>query len=821
MQWCRRLVPTLLFVGVSVGRAFAAPGDVDGNGGVELRDLAVLIHRLFDVTIQPAPGADANGDGFVGAADLVFVVYAVTGDLPVATPPTGTATRTFSSTPSPTPTPTSIACVSAAITPGTITGQLDLSDCKPTGGSRPTDVYDVAAIPGQAMKVSIAASGFAPSVIIQDAGVYFGQAKAPTEFLTTTARPYRIFVSSAESGGMTGAYSLSVSVRDCPTAPIAVTPTTQGTSVSGTLRNDGVRDCPDPAQPDLPAHRYTFTAHAGTPVRIDMATNPNSTAVPDPFLSLYGPAPTDAFTGYVLASDDRTGGVVANGTTSASLFFYPLENGTYTIVASGAGKDGPYTIDFSLPACAATPVTVSSVPMVLNGTLRVTSCPAPPALPTGGASAVNTRADLWTVDLSAGDVIGVKMTSADPFDAQLYLLAPEHTLLAADNDDSEDGGTDAQLAFTVPRAGTYTVVAASNDATVTQDGGTARYQLEIQRCPARTLTVDVATDTAFTVSDCRGDNGVHVNSYRLEGAAAGEFATITMAAAKSDLDAVLSVVGSNGIRSDNDDDPFANTTDARVSQILAPDATLFVSASSFPANGTVEGDFVLWAKRCRTIAIAGPTANGEFRSDDCTIAGRAGASAARLNVFTIDAGGAHMLSTVAPGVGCAWAVANDGTQGPGTACSTNYLALAAATAGPMVLIVAANDQTTSGSYSFPVSLCPTRLLTYESGDQTGAISSASCLDAAGVPGDAFIFRAPEGLTTFNAGWSGQLVGDSFSNESRAIDRSGITNLSDSFSVDADNMWRIGSDLMSALVVRPSDSRGSETYRISVTPAFFH
>ncbi|HUI26058.1 MAG TPA: pre-peptidase C-terminal domain-containing protein [Candidatus Kryptonia bacterium] len=802
-------------------------GDVNGDQVVDASDVDALIVRLFDASFVGAPAADVNQDQLVTVADITITDYAAAGVSPPPTntpaPPTTTrtptATGTSTSTPVPTATPTATACVPQDVVPGTITGALESGDCAaPDNGGRPSDVYAVAANPGQAMSVQITANGFTPVVTVTDPGVYFEQATAPVEFLVTTTRPYQIEVSSV-GAAKTGSYSLVVSVRNCPTAVRAVVPTAGGKTISTGLRDD---DCPDPFEPDTPAHRYTFTAQAGKPVQIDMNVSGSFDAfVPDPFLSLYGPAPIGALTGYFLGCDDSTGGFLDNGSSNASLFFYPLETGTYTIVASGAGLTGSYAITFSLPACAPTPAAASSTPTVLDGTLTGTSCPAPPPLPDATKTEPDGRADLWTVDLNAGDVLGAKLISVDLFDTQLYVLDPNQALLAADDDGSEDGGFDSQLAFTAPQTGTYTVVAASNEALATQDDSTVAYQLELQRCPARPLAFDSPTQTSFQSTDCRGSDGAHFNSYRLNATGApGQFVTVTMQAGDPTLDSVLSLVGPNGVRVDNDDDPLLDTTDARVSQALVPNGVYFLTATSFASSGTIEADFALWAQRCRTIPLTGTQANGEFRDEDCSLFLDGQTTGPKINVFTLTTAADQMLSVVPPDVGCALAVTPDGVQGPGPACLTDDFEMPLVGTGTTAVMVVAPDSSTRTTYTFPVTVCPTQLLNFNSPVQPGFISSTDCRDALGNPADSYVFRAPRGLTTFNGGNSGRLV-PQFLSGSVSIDDTGTQPIVDEFATQSQDMWPIGTDLVTGLVVRSSTAGGGGAYEIEIDPPFFH
>ncbi|HUI26059.1 MAG TPA: pre-peptidase C-terminal domain-containing protein [Candidatus Kryptonia bacterium] len=801
----------------------AVPGDVNGDGRIDDLDPAVLSARVFDASLAGAPGADTNGDGLISAADFTGIVYGRAG---VSIPPSYTPRpATFTPTPTRTPTPTatatviSIACVPRALAPGTISDALSPGDCPASDTGRLSDVYNVTANPGQAISIELTATNFAPLILVNDVGVYFGSASGTTsiEFLATTLRPYEVVVTSSAPGAMTGPYSLKISVRNCPASNArTVVPTSGGVRINATFLDT---DCPDPVAPDSPAHRYSFTAQAGTSISIAMQTNPASFDVPDPFLTIYGPTPSGSFTGIKLADDDATGGFIDNGTTNALISFYAIETGTYTVVASGGL--GPYSIIFSLPPCPAMNGPDLSSPAEVTGTLTDTSCPAPLPLPDALRTDLGTRADVWSISATAGDVISAKLTAVDFFDAQLYLLGPDHTLLTSDDNGSEDGGLDAQLAFMADRSGTYTIIAASNDPLVDEGDGvpTFGYTLDLQRCPAVLLTVDQSFNGTFGDNDCHGTGGTSVVSYAFDGTA-GQFVTVTMVADESSgLDPRLVLSDPNGGRIANDDDPFVDTSDSRVSRLLPQTGRYFVTASSDPDVGLIPADYVLTAQHCRTIPVTGSTANGNFRDDDCSV-GTSDAPGGKLNVFTLSAGASQMLTIMPPANGCAFAVTADPLQGPGLTCLTDYFLLPAIGSGTAAVIVAANDPSTRGAFSFPITACPAQLLNFNSGSTGGLFVGNECRDVTGLPGEFFFFRAPASLTNFTGQVSGTLVSD-FSGASVLTDNSGTIPVDGSIGEDASDLISFGSDLVFGLAVRSASSSARGAYTVEIDPPIYY
>jgi hypothetical protein len=830
-------------VSATRARAQFLAGDVNGDGHVSMEDLADLPSELFDGDgadvadvasgeFPGAAGADANQDGLVTAADFSQVVVlqpGLTPAVPTVTPtrPSPTLTRTPTTTPTPnltpstaTATPTATACVPQNIGVGTIGGALGPGDCTNGSSEHFVDAYSVAAHPGTALKIDVTSTSFSPRILLRDAGGYFKSYSGPlpVELLVTTNRPYEFTVTSGTVGQPTGSYTLTVSTRSCPT-PRNVTPSSTGSRVSATLRET---DCPDPAVPSSPAHRFTFTALAGSAISVRMSTSAALEDVPDPVITIYGPAPTaDSFTGIELASDDESGGPVDNGTTDALLSFYAVEGGTYTVVATGGV--GPYSATFSLPPCTPIPGTVSNQLTTVAGTLSAGSCPAPFPLPGASKGDPNGRAGVYTIAADAGDVIAVEMLSFD-FDAQLYLLGPDHTVVASDDDGSEHDVTDAQLAFTAPQAGIYTVVAASNDASITQEGQTGNYSLALQKCPASPLSLDTVTSDSFSRTlDCRGTKGVFVNSYKFTNNNPAQFVFATMVAdPSSDIDSVLALTTPSGQVLVNDNDPFVAdfTSDARIARVLPLAGTYFLTASSFQDGGPVEGGYAVSVARCRTIAAAAGTVHGEFRDDDCELASLGEEPGVKLNVFTMATGANQLVSIVPPDGACGLVATPDGLQGPGPACSPDFLAMPLAGAGTTAVIVSASDPTVRGPYEFELRTCPVSGVIGFASSTVGFISGGDCHDASGLPGDFYLFRAPSSLIAFNGDVTAHLM-RSFSDSSLVIDNTGLSSVVNQLVENPEDLLPIGSDLVFGLTVRPARADATGSYTLHVEIANLH
>jgi lysyl endopeptidase len=123
--------------------------------------------------------------------------------------------------------------------------------------------------------------------------------------------------------------------------------------------------------------------------------------------------------------------------------------------------------------CAPAPI---SVGQTINGTLSTSDCPL------GDGSYV----DAYSFNGTTGQKISILMTSS-AFDTVLYLLNPDGSVLAADDDGG--GGTNSRIPagsgfFTLPATGSYTILANSFDA-----GATGPYSLTLSEQPKQTLTV--------------------------------------------------------------------------------------------------------------------------------------------------------------------------------------------------------------------------------------------------------------------------------------------------------------------------------------------
>jgi Calx-beta domain-containing protein/pre-peptidase/VCBS repeat protein len=222
-----------------------------------------------------------------------------------------------------------------------------------------------------------------------------------------------------------------------------------------------------------------------------------------------------------------------------------------------------------LAPCPPSPIVVGQT---INGTLATTDC----FLDDGNF------VDVYTFTGTANQQVSITLDSI-AFDAYLYLLAPNGTLLSSDDDGG--GGTDARIPtaggfITLPTNGTYTIYATSFEAEET-----GAYTLRLTapgggQCPAtpfpspspspQTLNGTLAT-TDCTMINAGDRTGAFVDIYTFNGFAGQE---VVVAMSSSSFDTYLILVSPNDLQAEDDDG--GGLTDSRI----PPTGTIVL-----PANG--------------------------------------------------------------------------------------------------------------------------------------------------------------------------------------------------------------------------------------------
>jgi hypothetical protein len=620
-----------------------------------------------------------------------------------------------------------------------------------------------------------------------------------------------------------GNYTLTLTSSTCPT-PVALS---IGTSRPFNL--DG-SECPEPGSPSVgtdqePADAFTFTV---TDVPKNISITMQQLSINDdifPAVALLGPD------GYELVSQDSDYDCTApTGTLVCSqIRFLALQSGTYTVLATGTGGLGRYSMTLVSPSC--TPKMLNNIPpdhplscsgtglgcmSTLDGNTTHTPCAAPlPDNPSvDDVPQSGSPAELYKFTATAGDVISVRMTSADS--PHLYLLGP---VPASKLITSDSGSGAAQLAATLAVSGTYTIVAA-NDNALFSDDPAIDYTLLVQKCPVsgglNPLTGRQVSGT-YTPFDCLGSGDIPYRTYSFAGLA-GQFVTATMTS--STVDSFLRFYAPDGSVVQNDDDSFHGTSaDARASRLLPVDGTYFVEASTSPDNPPVDTgavpppSFTLRARLCATTAAVPGHPSGTWDDSDCDLG-----AGTRGDVFTFPPGSTPAVATLSPPKnGCVLALLADGTQVPAGGCTTAPIDVPVLGSGTYGFIVAGADTSTRGAYSVGFTRCSANAVSF--GDtRHGVLDGTDCADPDGIRADWFLLQGPAGLVNFNCGMTGA-IDAGFPVEALLTDLSDSSPVPDRFSEEASNMFSVGNNLAAVLRVTGQAPTDRGAYDLSIDTAF--
>ncbi|MBI1814688.1 MAG: hypothetical protein HYR72_06910 [Deltaproteobacteria bacterium] len=678
-------------------------------------------------------------------------------DTPTATPtftpsstPTVTPTVTVTRTPTITRTPTPTCIITNLGGPppspaGLMSmATLDVSDCPRNFGTPPglrrTDVYTVVGTPGTAMLITVTASGFTPYVSIVDpSGTFAGagggpyEAAAPLEFYVSTTRAYVIMVTSNPAAPEAfGSYTIKVTQRNCPVVALGAS------GVKAQTLSDGVGtgSCPDPSDPVTKADAFQFTSTAGERIQIRMLKNSVPPDALDPYLKLFGPS------GRELAEDDNSLDPDNFDSVNARIEFYSVQSGTYTFFATDAvGGSGAYKIVFDRPVCGK-----RAVPALAAGTVTKLA-PPPSPLDNGDCQApllspgidivtpemVDTNAQLFTVNLTAGDFFttyAVPDANSDaPLDPHLWLLAPDNTLLAENDDDDEIG-------ITIPTTGLYTVVVGANTLDVTYSfdpmtaDPTAKYDLFVQRCPAVTAALNTAVDGTMTDADCEAFAGIKSRTYKVT-TATPQFLTVTTPTL--DFTVRMTMIGNDGRRVESAVDPF-DPFATRVSRVL-PAGTHFIEISGVHDDGaqSLPAAFSFTAQSCATHELATGVTMGSFSDGDCKLA-----DGSAFDVYTISGPLNSAASLLLPDNACSVVSLTEGFSVPREFCTSGYLPIPIAKAGTTAVIVDAFTPEQRDNYQITYRTCP--MTSIGELGVSGDLSGSDCVDAADSKSDFYLYR---------------------------------------------------------------------------------
>ncbi len=617
---------------------------------------------------------------------------------------------------------------------------LDISDCPRNFGTPPglrrTDVYTVVGTPGTAMLITITASGFTPYLSIVDhSGKFTGpgggpyEAAAPLEFYVSTTQAYDIMVTSNPAAPEAfGSYTIKVTQRSCPVVTSSVKAQTLTAGV-------GTGSCPDPSDPATKADAFQFTSTAGERIQIRMLKNSAPPDALDPYLKLFGPS------GRELAEDDNSLDPDNFDSVNARIEFLSVQSGTYTFFATdAAGGLGDYKIVLDRPACfkkavsALVPGTVTKVsppPVLDNG-----GCQSPllsPGLDIVTPEMVDTNADLFTVNLTAGDFFttyAVPDANSDaPLDPHLWLLAPDNTVLAENDDEDEIG-------VTIPTTGLYTVVVGANTLDVTYSfdpmtaDPTAKYDVFLQRCPAVSAPLNTSIDGTMTDTDCEAFAGIKSRTYKVT-TATPQFLTVT--APTLDFTVRMTMIGSDGRRVENSVDPL-DPFATRVSRVL-PAGTHFIEISGLHDDGaqSLPAAFSFTAQSCATHELATGVTMGKFDDSDCQLA-----DGSAFDVYTISGPLNSAASLLLPDNACSVVSLTEGFSVPREFCTSGYVPIPIAKTGTTAVMVNAFTPEQRDDYQITYRNCP--MTSINEFGVAGDLSGGDCVDATNSKSDFYLYR---------------------------------------------------------------------------------
>jgi len=631
-----------------------------------------------------------------------------------------------------------------------------------------------------------------------------------------------------------GTYSVTASARTCPAARSLSLPTL----LAGQL---GPGSCPDPASPAAgqflnPVDVYTFNVSAGqVPMSLQILVRQrNYSDDINPIFSVIGP---DGYELFDPTLDDDAAPLINDPNypeLDAAARFLATVPGTYTLVVGGNGGSGLYALSIvspGSPACAPKPL--GTIPAL--GQLTVTGqlygdfsqgCSPPVPIPSpGGDEDVPeplSGADIYTFTAAAGDVISLTMSSDDALiDPHLFLYGPASAgnPRVADDDSEPDGS--AQIAATLVQPGTYTIVAATNMGLMPPDpsdptdtGDIGAYSLSLPKCPLAGALTTGSKTANFPMTQCVGFGGLPFRSYGYIGSA-GDFVSISVSS--PDFDPAVRLLGPDGSQLYNDDDDLESNanSDARVNRILQTSGTYFVEVSASRNNASVDlpAGFTVNVQKCETTAVPAPAlVTGTFDDTDCQLT-----SGRKYDVYTFPGltGSSQRAASIAPpSNGCVLGLYAQGVQAPDSGCSaTDLVEMPVITSGTYGFIVAANDQTAHGNYSFQFSSCPMSSVTF--GDvRSRSLSAASCAGADGIASDWYLVRGGADLVNFvnNQGMQGEVT---MGFSGTYTDFQGISSFSDAFADDSGSMLPLGRDL--ALLLKVSGPPFGN-YVLSLDPA---
>lgn len=202
------------------------------------------------------------------------------------------------------------------------------------------------------------------------------------------------------------------------------------------------------------------------------------------------------------------------------------------------------------------------------------------------------HAELWALDLQAGQQVTVTMRSRD-FDTVLMMMQVDNQSFNAENDDFEDGSTDSRITFRAPANGTYAFLANSYEG-----GSTGNYTIEatlgggapsgggsgmgvmgdMMGGGGNALSFGQAVNGELSDADRTLDDGSKFDEYTFTGNA-GDRIVISMSS--DAFDTYLSLRASDGSEVASNDDRAEGDTNSEISVTLSASGTFKIWANAY------------------------------------------------------------------------------------------------------------------------------------------------------------------------------------------------------------------------------------------------
>jgi len=264
-----------------------------------------------------------------------------------------------------------------------------------------------------------------------------------------------------------------------------------------------------------------------------------------------------------------------------------------------------------MPQFANCPSTLINYGQTLNGALATNDC----------RFIEGSFFDSYSFNGIAGQEVAIALNSG-VFDTFLYLLAPDDSAIAIDDDGN--GGTNSRIpatsgSITLPFNGTYTILVSSFEPSVT-GGYLISLGINANTCTQTALSIGQVSNGALSVTDCPLLNGAYGDVYTFNGLAGQQ---IAVAMSSADFDTLLYVLAPNNTLLAVGDD--ANFFDSRIPGgggylTLPASGSYTILASAFSAG--VTGDYQLLVinnpNGCPvTPVVYGQTLTGTLSTSDC------------------------------------------------------------------------------------------------------------------------------------------------------------------------------------------------------------